>query len=81
MVPAWLLPYDPQKDIYYDMFKELAEASAALDVQGATPGKGDLIFNGDITRWKSFANSLRLRLAMRLTEVDRRKRKKKPKPP
>lgn len=68
-------PYDPQKDIYYDMFKELAEASAALDVQGATPGKGDLIFNGDITRWKSFANSLRLRLAMRLTEVDPAKAK------
>ena len=63
-------PYDPQKDIYYDMFNELTEASLALDTQAADPGKGDLIFSGDISRWKSFANSLRLRLAMRLTEVD-----------
>lgn len=68
-------PYDTQKDIYYDMVKELAEASAALNPDGDNPGKGDLIFNGDAARWKAFANSLRLRLAMRMTEVDPAKAK------
>lgn len=63
-------PYDPQKDIYYDMVKELAEASAALNLSGDKLGSGDLIFQGDIARWKSFANSMRLRLAMRMTEAD-----------
>ena len=63
-------PYDPQKDIYYDMVKELAEASVALNLNGDKLGSGDLIFQGDIARWKAFANSMRLRLAMRMTEAD-----------
>lgn len=68
-------PYDLQKDIYYDMVKELAEASAALNADGDNLGTGDLIFNGDVARWKAFANSMRLRLAMRMTEVDPAKAK------
>ncbi|MEG0994181.1 MAG: SusD/RagB family nutrient-binding outer membrane lipoprotein [Bacteroidales bacterium] len=68
-------PYDNQKDIYYDMVKELAEASSALDPNGDELGAGDLIFNGDVARWKAFANSLRLRLAMRMTEIDPMKAK------
>lgn len=68
-------PYDLQKDIYYDMVKELSEASAALDPQSLNSGSADLIFGGDITRWKSFANSLHLRLAMRMTEADPAKAK------
>ncbi|NLI36899.1 MAG: SusD/RagB family nutrient-binding outer membrane lipoprotein [Bacteroidales bacterium] len=67
--------YDTQKDIYYDMLNELAEASATLNVSGDKVGSGDLIFGGDITKWKLFANSLRLRLAMRMTEVDPNKAK------
>lgn len=68
-------PYDNQKDIYYDMLKELTEASAALSTEAPNPGKADLIFNGDIGRWKSFANSMRLRIAMRMTEADPEKAK------
>lgn len=63
-------PYDAQKDIYYDMVKELAEASSNLDLDGEKLGAGDLIFKGDVAKWKSFANSMRLRLAMRMTEID-----------
>ena len=62
--------YDTQKDIYYDMLKELTEASTTLDENGEKVGSGDLIFKGDVAKWKSFANSLRLRLAMRMTEAD-----------
>jgi len=71
-----ILPkYDTQKDIYYDMVKELKEASAALDANKMNPGVNDLIFGGNVTKWKKFANSLRLRLAMRMSEVDPAKAK------
>jgi hypothetical protein len=61
--------YDKQEDIYHDFFKELKEASDALD---ATKDKVtyDLYYNGDIAKWKRFANSLRLRIALRLIKVE-----------
>lgn len=62
--------YDTQKDIYLNMFKELDEAAAALDPAKPTFGKADLLYNGDVIKWKKFAYSLMLRLGMRLTKVD-----------
>ena len=62
--------YDTQEFIYNDMLKELKEASKALD--DTKPLKfiaNDLIYKGDLAKWKKFANSLRLRIAMRLTKV------------
>ncbi|RAJ10913.1 SusD-like starch-binding protein associating with outer membrane [Chitinophaga skermanii] len=61
--------YDKQEDIYTDFFKELAEASAQLD-PAKDPVPTDLWFKGNIAQWKTFANSLHLRLAMRLTKVN-----------
>jgi hypothetical protein len=60
--------YDSQKEIYNDFFKELKEASAQLN--SSLPLEGDLIYNGNVDKWKKFANSLRLRYAMRLINVD-----------
>jgi hypothetical protein len=61
--------YDRQQDIYTDLFKELDEAPAMFD-----PSKdsliNDIVYNGSQAKWKRLANSLRLRLAMRLTKVD-----------
>lgn len=62
--------YDKQKDIYMDMLKELDEAQAELGSADAEMGKQDLYFSGDAASWKRFANSLMLRLAMRLVKVD-----------
>ncbi|MEP7253567.1 MAG: SusD/RagB family nutrient-binding outer membrane lipoprotein [Ginsengibacter sp.] len=62
--------YDAQKDIYLDMFKELDESAVALDATKPTFGKADLLYNGDVTKWKKFAYTLMLRLGMRLTNVD-----------
>ena len=60
--------YDLQEDIYTDFFAELEAAGMALD-----PAKdditGDVIYNGDIDKWKKLANSLRLRFAMRISDV------------
>ena len=36
---------------------------------GNTIGAADVIYNGDAAKWKKFANSLMLRVAMRLTKV------------
>lgn len=61
--------FDKQEEIYNDFFKELAEASAQLDASKDAV-KGDLFYNGGIASWKKFANSLRLRYAMRLVKIN-----------
>lgn len=67
--PANLNPaYDKQQAIYTDLFKELREAIAQFD--GGANVKGDVIFDGNIPKWKKFANSLRMVLALRLSKVD-----------
>ena len=61
--------YDEQKDIYDSFFKVLSKAVDQFD-----PAKdeitSDVIYDGDIQKWKKFANSLRLRFAMRISNVD-----------
>ena len=60
--------YDKQELIYKDILKELDEATAALDATKPT-STGDILFGGDIVKWKKLGNSLLLRAAMRLTKV------------
>jgi len=64
--------YDNQEDIYHDMIDQLG---AALDVlKDADPSLGypgaDQIYDNDLQKWARFANSLRLRLAMRIRFAD-----------
>lgn len=61
--------YDSQETIYNDLFKELKEASAQITTTGAVAVKGDILLGGDMSRWKMFANSMRLVMALRLSEV------------
>jgi hypothetical protein len=65
-------PYDPQDKIYDDMLKRLAVAVSALKQNlTAKPFSAfDAIYRGDVAKWRKFANSLRLRLAMRISDVD-----------
>ena len=62
--------YDTQESIYKDFFKELKEAVAELDNTKPSYGSADLMYGGDIGQWKKFANSLRLRLALRVRYAD-----------
>lgn len=66
--------YNNQKDIYYDLLKELKEAAAQID-EDADPVTGDILFNGDMANWKKFANSMRLLMALRLSKIDAAKGK------
>lgn len=61
--------FDTQQEIYDDFFKELTAASAQLDPSKDVV-RGDVFYQGDVNAWKKFANSLHLRLAMRLIKVD-----------
>lgn len=68
--------YDTQKDIYYTIFGELADAANKLDAATANNiGTFDLIYGGDAVKWKKFANSIRLRMAVRISNVDAGKAK------
>ena len=61
--------YDDAELIYMDMLKELEEGVAQI-TGSSTLGNSDIIFGGDTTKWKKFGNSLMLRLAMRIKNVD-----------
>lgn len=70
--------YDKQEDIYMDFLKELRECSAQLS-SSAPAVTHDLYFGGDVNKWKRFANSLWLRIAMRLVKVNPEKAKQEAK--
>lgn len=61
--------YDKQQDIYPKLIQELTEASAALNAAGFIES-GDVLYAGDVAKWKKFANSLLLRAGMRLSKID-----------
>ncbi len=62
--------YDNQKDIYAAMIKELTDAAKMIDENEKAFTSGDIIYNGDASKWKKFANSLKCRLAVHLSKVD-----------
>ena len=71
-VPGSKTPkYDKQSEIYADMLKELEESVAALSGTGTSEfGDADIIFNGDIAKWRKFGNSMMLRLGLRMIKID-----------
>lgn len=70
--------YDTQEAVYKGLLAELTAAIGKLNLNaGAAPppagggfGSGDLLYNNDWERWRRFANSLRMRLAMRMVNKD-----------
>lgn len=70
--------FNSVKDVYYYMLDELKDASSKLDLNVTNPDdvkKEDPAYGFDYAKWQRYANSLRLRLAMRLSEVDPQKAK------
>ncbi|MGN6542317.1 MAG: SusD/RagB family nutrient-binding outer membrane lipoprotein [Ginsengibacter sp.] len=67
-IDKYLTPaYDPQKDVYEGILTDLKNAQATLDPSGKAIA-GDIIYNNDISLWKKFANALRLRIALRISD-------------
>ncbi len=61
--------YDSQEAIYSDLITELKDAANQIQT-GQAGVSGDILFSGDMEKWQRFANTLRMRIAMRLSEVD-----------
>lgn len=61
--------FDKQSDIYRGIFRSLEEANTLLSATGNTGilGSSDPVFNGNISKWRKFGNSLYLRLLLRVS--------------
>ncbi|MFV0483889.1 MAG: SusD/RagB family nutrient-binding outer membrane lipoprotein, partial [Bacteroidales bacterium] len=70
------IPYDSEEVLYKSFFQELTDAINTLtDYTKKNPGASpmadyDLVYDGDYVKWVKFANSLKLRMAMRCSYVD-----------
>ncbi|WP_114938805.1 SusD/RagB family nutrient-binding outer membrane lipoprotein [Mucilaginibacter endophyticus] len=74
-IDQYLTPaYDAQKDVYFALLDDLKAAQAALDPSGKAIA-GDVIYSNNIASWKKFANSLRLRIALRIADREPAKAK------
>ncbi len=62
--------FDDQQDIYNAFIGELKGAINNLDAGKDQVGSADILFAGDVSKWKKFGNSLLLRIAMRISNVD-----------
>jgi hypothetical protein len=71
--------FDKQKDIYIDLLKNLDTANNLFNASKALTYGGDLLYNANalsgssnpgIVKWRKFANSLRLRLLLRILKRD-----------
>jgi len=62
--------YDDAKTIYAALLTRLDTDIAALDVSGASYGAADLVYAGDVAKWKIFANSFKLKMGMTIADSD-----------
>ena len=62
--------YDNQAIIYKELIKELTEAANMIDESELAFIGGDMIYDGDASKWKKFANSLKCRLALHTSKVE-----------
>lgn len=64
--------YSSQQDVYYFLLDELRDASNSLDlnVDASSISRFDPAYGYNFANWQKYANSMRMRLAMRLSEVD-----------
>lgn len=61
--------YDDAATIYTDLIERINNVNTALEAaQGFSAS--DVLYNGDMDNWSKFANSLQLRMAMRISEVN-----------
>lgn len=60
--------YDDAKTIYLDLIKRIDAVTATI--KPSATGYSDLVYGGNMTKWKKFANSIKLRLGINLADVD-----------
>jgi hypothetical protein len=76
MPPEENVTYTPQKEVYNILFQLLDQAITELHQENLPAvsqydlGDNDKCYGGDVDKWRRFANTLRLRLALRVSNVD-----------
>ena len=60
--------YDSQEAIYDGLFNELDAALASID--GGNGPDSDIYFGGDMDRWRTFANTIKMVMGLRLSKAD-----------
>ena len=61
--------YDSQESIYNSILTMLENANNLFIAGGGELGVGDLLYEGDAAQWQKFCNSLRLRVAIRMSGI------------
>lgn len=67
------VPYDTQADVYDGMFRMLQQAVETINPDDASQysiDTDDICYHGDVRKWLRFANTLRLRMALRISNAD-----------
>ncbi len=65
----WEPKFDSQEDIYAGLDADLCEAYSQFDTSGSL-SNADIIYNGDISKWKKFNATLRMMMAIKMADVD-----------
>ncbi|MDR3268989.1 MAG: SusD/RagB family nutrient-binding outer membrane lipoprotein [Tannerella sp.] len=68
--PIYRPKYDTQESIYKSLLADLDEAIDNLSPNDGAYGNNDILFKSNTERWKSFANTIRLKHALRMSNVD-----------
>jgi hypothetical protein len=62
--------FDDAQQIYMDLLSRLNTAIDNFDSSVEGFGSADIIYNGDISKWEKFANSIKMRLAINISDVN-----------
>ena len=62
--------YDDAYTIYKNLFVRLDAALAKLDANEASFGSSDIYYGGDVASWVKFGNSLKIRMAITISDAD-----------
>jgi len=57
--------FDDAKTVYESLIKDLSDGIALIDSSADNPGDQDIMFGGDMTKWKQFANTVKMRILIR----------------
>jgi hypothetical protein len=60
--------FDKQQDVYPALINDLKAAVAQFDAGAIF--QGDIVYSGNIAKWKKFANSLRAIMALRMSKIN-----------
>ncbi len=61
--------YNTQKEVYIGLLEDLKKAQLLLDTKNGTV-TGDIVYKGEIFKWKKLVNSFRLRIALRISDKE-----------